>query len=82
MWPDWFLNFNAQDDSKDRECDTMKIPVDLAESDFDIPDAPKALRVLTAGRSAAGKSTLVSSVFGWTPKKASLDSTHQVGHII
>ena len=44
----------------------------VTESDLDILDAPKALRVLVAGRSAAGKSTLVSAVFGWTARQASL----------
>ena len=75
MWPEWFLNFNAPDDSMDLECDTMKIPVNLTDGDSNSPNAPKALRVLIAGRSAAGKSTLVASVFGWTPIQASLYPT-------
>ena len=75
MLQQW-LNFNAPNDSADLECDTSKIPVDLTEDPFELPDEARALRVLIGGRSAAGKSTLLGSVFGWTPKKASRHSAH------
>jgi hypothetical protein len=59
-------------DTLGNECDTMKIPVNVSEEELDILGAPKALRDLVADRAAAGKSTLVSSVFGLTPLQVKL----------
>jgi hypothetical protein len=53
-------------DTLENEWVTMKISVNVSDEELDIPGAPKALRDLAAGRAVAGKSTLVSSVFGPT----------------
>lgn len=56
-------NFNAADDSYEKECDTDKIVVSEEEIIIGpIRDCPK-FRILIVGQTGVGKSTILSKVF-------------------
>jgi predicted GTPase len=61
------LNFNAEQDCYELECDTSKILV--SNNSPDLLGGVEKFRILIVGRTGVGKSTLVSAVFGIPPGK-------------
>jgi putative ribosome biogenesis GTPase RsgA len=64
------MDFNAPNDYFELECDTSKIPIPT-QGPLNLPDGCNKFRILLTGRSGVGKSTLVSAVFGITPRAVS-----------
>jgi predicted GTPase len=70
------LDFNPPNDSPEHEWDTGKIPAPATGGlEFATQNVP--FRILVAGKTGVGKSTLVAAVFGVPPAKVSFDTIAQ-----